>query len=142
MIKLTPEVHMNSKVLYLVRVDKEEVCFCKTEKEAVLVIDSLAAAVQKELTDEYTKVYREDIRDGEKVILSTQTLGFLINGGIHQAKVFDYVPVSQALYVKGRHPLPDKEEYPQEFIPFPETFQHLLSPMVEDANDMPMDTEE
>lgn len=141
-IKLTPEVHMNSHVLYLVRADKEEVCFCKTEKEAVLVIDSLAAAVQKEMTDEYTKVYREDVREGEKVILSTQALGFLINGGIHQAKVFDYVPVSQALYVKGRHFLPEKEDTPPEFIPFPETFQNLLSPTVEDTNDMPMDTDE
>lgn len=142
-IKLTPEVHMNSTVLYLVRVDKEEVCFCKTEQEAILVIDSLAAAIQKELTDEFTKVYREDIREGEKVILSTQSLGYLINGPLYQTKFFDYVPVSQASYIKGRHEIiPEQNDSSQDFIPFPETFQNLLSPSVINTNDPPMDTDE
>lgn len=142
-IKITSEVHMNSNLLYLVRVDKEEVCFCDSEKEAILVIDSLAASVQKELTNENTKVYREDISNGEKVILSTQSLGYIMNGILHQAKVFDFVPVSQAKYIKGRHEMstfPISNNSP-DFIPFPETFQNLLSPKVIQENDPVMDTE-
>jgi len=141
-INLTPEVQMNSNILYLVRVDKEEVCFCSTEKEAILVIDSLAAAVQKEMVNEYTKVFREDDKEGEKVILFTQSIGFIMNGTIQQAKIFDYVPVSQSTYVKGRHPsLDSSEKNPaKDFIPFPDVFENLLSPQVIENNDLPVNT--
>jgi|688.fasta_scaffold03339_19 hypothetical protein len=141
-IRLTPEVHMRSEILYLVRVDKEEVCFCETEKEAILVIDSLAAAVQKEMTNEFVKVYREDIRNGEKVILSTQSLGYFMNGIISPSKTFDYVPVSQAKYIKGRHEIIKSEFEISNFIPFPETFENLLPNInVVQENDPVVDTE-
>jgi hypothetical protein len=109
-IKITPEVRMDSKVLFLIRVDGEEMAFSDSSREALLIVDSTAAAEQKRLECEWVKVFREDINNGQKVIISTQTLGYLTNGCINKAAVIDFIPVGHAYLVKGRHELHQEEK--------------------------------
>jgi len=101
-ITITPEVSMDRKILYLVRIDKEEMAFVESEREAQLVVDSIAAAESKRLESKWVKVFRQDLEDGQKVVLSTQSLGYAINGSINKACTIDYIPVGHAVLVKGR----------------------------------------
>ena len=105
-IELTPEVTMESKTLYLVRVDGEELAFVDSEDEAKLVVDSVAASEQKRLENDWTKVFRQDLDEGCSVAILTQSLGFFVNGGIVRAVYIDYTSVGHAILTKGRHELP------------------------------------
>jgi hypothetical protein len=109
-IKITPEVRMDSKILFLIRVDGEEMAFSDSSREALLIVDSTAAAEQKRLECEWVKVFREDLNGGQKVVISTQTLGYITNGGINNAATIDFIPVGHAYLIKGRHELHQIEE--------------------------------
>ena len=126
-IKITPEVRMDSKTLYLIRMDGEEMAFSDSSKEAHLIVDSVAAAEQIRLKDEWTKVYRQDLNGGQKVVISTQALGYAVNGGIYKAATIDYIPVGHAFLIKGRHELPQEEEEEEEIasVPVPDILQKL-----------------
>ena len=138
-IKITPEVRMDSKVLFLIRMDGEEMAFADSSKEALLIVDSIAAAEQKRLEDEWTKVFREDLNEGHKVVISTQTLGYAVNGGIYKAVTIDLIPVGHAFLVKGRHELPlDREEEPvpeAPIVPVPDVLQLLAKENVEEDSE-------
>ena len=109
-IKITPEVRMDAKILFLIRMDGEEMAFADSSKDALLIVDSLAAAEQKRLEGDWTKVFRQDLNDGQKVIISTQALGYSYNGGINKAVTIDFISVGHAFLIKGRHELRQDEE--------------------------------
>jgi len=101
-LSLTPELKVYDETWCLIRKDGEELFLVKGKKEAKLAVDSLAAARQNEATDEKTKVYREDLNDGKKVIISIQALGVLYDGKIEQDTILDFVCVPIAEVLKGR----------------------------------------
>ena len=103
---ITPEVNMDSKILYLIRIDKVEMAFVNSEEEAKLVIDSIAAAEAKREENKYTEIYRKDSVNGNKVILSRKDLGNLFNSAVYPMMEIDYVSVGHAVLTKGRHELP------------------------------------
>ena len=111
---LTPEIMLDDTVLYLIRAihgtKKDEVMFVGAKNEAKLAVDSLAAERCKELEDEWTKVFRQDLDKGRKVVISTQSLGRLLpNGSITEIEVIDYIRVPHGVIQKGRHELDDSE---------------------------------
>jgi hypothetical protein len=140
-IKITPEVRMDSKVLFLIRVDGEEMAFSDSSREALLIVDSTAAAEQKRLEKEWVKVFREDLNGGQKVIISTQTLGYVTNGGIINAATIDFIPVGHAYLVKGRHELhhscEEKDEGADEIplISIPDILQLLAKENAEEEDE-------
>lgn len=111
--KITPEILSTDCTAYLIRNNKEEVSLVERESDARLAIDSFAAAIVKELTNEYTKVYREDVNEN-KVIISTQALGYIMNGSIVEHSVIDYIPLNFVIIEKGRY-----EKEPEQIIPNP-----------------------
>ena len=132
-IKITPEVRMDDKVLYLIRVDGEEMAFTNSSKEALLIVDSLAAAEQKRLGNEWTKVFRQDLNEGQKVVISTQSLGYAINGGIYKAVTIDFIPVGHSYLVKGRHELPQENDTLESgSVPVPDILQLLAKEHAEE----------
>jgi len=140
--KITPEVRMDSKVLFLIRMDGEEMAFSDSSKEALLIVDSIAAAEQKRLEDEWTKVFRQDLNEGQKVIISTQSLGYVANGGIYKAVAIDFIPVGHSYLVKGRHELPQEEteedsskDSESSAVPVPDVLQLLAKENVEDSEE-------
>lgn len=105
-IKITPEVSMDSRVLYLVRINGVEMTFVNSKEEAKLVVDSLAAELSREIENKHTEVYRKDSADGTKVIISKQDLGSVFNSAIYQVKEIDFLPVGHSILSCGRHELP------------------------------------
>jgi hypothetical protein len=105
-VKITPEVNMDSRVLYLIRINKEEVAFVNSEEEAKLVVDSVAAGMIGELENKSTEVYRKDAADGAKVVISKKDLGTLYNSSVYSVMEIDFLPVGHAVLTKGRHELP------------------------------------
>ena len=108
-IKVTPEVRLDSTVLYLIRVNGEEMAFAESADEANLIVDSTAAFEQRRLENDWTTVFRQDLDEGRKVVISTQSLGYAMNGSIYKVSTIDYVSVSHAYLVRGRHELPNKK---------------------------------
>ncbi len=83
MFKLTPEIVIESNSFtYLILVDGKNTISCNTKEEAKKAIDSIAKHEISRLTNDCTKVTREDVNSGEKVILYTQVLGQYWNGSI------------------------------------------------------------
>jgi len=101
--KLTEEVSLLDKTLYLIRVDSVEKVIVEGKDEAKLVLDSLAQNECNKLQSEWVRVFRRDQTDGMKVSISTQSQGILINGFVKTTKRLDCIPVPCAFLVKGRH---------------------------------------
>lgn len=104
-INITPEVKSTSQTYYLVRINGEEMCLVETEDKAKLAVDSIAAHEVKRLEEENVKIYREDLDNGKKVVISSQILGMIYNGSIIQVEDIDFVPVGFVNVIKGRHEL-------------------------------------
>lgn len=97
---LTPEVEMDTRVSYLVRENGVELAIVSTEDEALYVIDSVALTEMKRIEKEfngYKKVYRENMDDGKKIVLYTQSQGRLYNGSVTPVMTLDYVGVGHAI---------------------------------------------
>ncbi len=128
-LRITDEVVMDSTVHFLVRLDKCELAFTDTEEKAKLIIDSLASHEQKKLEKDggiWTKVYREDLKNGRKVVISIQQLGRLYNSYPQRESVFDYVPVGHAILKKGRLELPKPDSVPiPPPVPTPEILEKI-----------------
>ena len=125
-IKITPEVRSDDCIQYLIRVDGEELAFVENEKDAILVVDSLAAEETRRLTGEWTKVYREDLQGGRKVVLSTQYLGRIVNGSITPFETIDMIPVGHVVLIRGRHERSDEEDLnTSPIVPLPEFLEKL-----------------
>ena len=121
-VKLTPEVSVSDKALYLIRIDGEELAFVNSVEEAKLVIDSIAAAEVKRLDDEWVKVFRRDQTDGKKVTLATQALGRVVNGAVRTAMRIDCIVVPCAKLLRGRHErMPVAPPRPKNEIPLAPT---------------------
>lgn len=101
-IKITPEVSMDNAILYLVCINGEQACFVHSEREARLVVDSFAASENKLLQGPRVKIFREDLNDGQKVVLSMQKIGLMMNSAISKVSTIEYMAVGRALLKKGR----------------------------------------
>lgn len=102
-VKLTPEVTVTNKSLFLVRIDGTESMFVTTEADAKLAVDSIAASEVAKLEDESTKVFRRDQDDGKSVSISTQVLGYMVNGRVTTVMKIDFIAVPCARVIHGRH---------------------------------------
>lgn len=124
-VKLTPEVEAGSFILYLIRIDEEVVGYTGSEDRAKAIVDSFAAHEAEKMSDEWTKVVREDIEGGKKVILSSQALGRLYNSNILPSMKIDLIAIPSLTISKGRHsinipidlPIPDTSEVTPEVTP-------------------------
>lgn len=121
--KITPEVEFDDQFVWLVRIDQEVVGCTDSQEKAKLIVDSFAAAEVKRMSNERTKVLREDLKDGEKVILSTQALGMLYNSGITKALEVDLIRAPCVRLIKARQelprsttPIPIPPPLPQEYL--------------------------
>ncbi len=114
---ITPEVNMDSRILYLIRINKEEMAFVNSEEEAKLVIDSIAAKMVEELETKSTEVYRKDSKDANKVVISKKDLGTLYNSSVYPVMEIDFLPVGHAVLTKGRHELPTAVPIPPTLPP-------------------------
>lgn len=112
LVNITPEVSMDSQISYLIRIDGQEMAFAKTEEEARLIIDSIANAETKRMTDEVTEIFRNDSKDENRVVLSRKDLGVLYNSSVYKVMEVDYIPVGHALLTRSRHELPAKIPIP------------------------------
>ena len=116
-VKITPEVNMDSRILYLIRINKEEMAFVNSEEEAKLVVDSIAAEEIRRLENDTTEVYRKDSKDGRNVRISKKDLGALYNSSVYFVMEIDYLPVGHAILTKGRHELPSPTPLPPTLPP-------------------------
>jgi len=116
-VKITPEVNMDSRILYLVRINKEEMAFVNSEEEAKLVVDSIAAEEIRRLENDTTEVYRKDSKDGRNVRISKKDIGTLYNSSVYFVMEIDCLPVGHAILTKGRHELPSPSPLPPTLPP-------------------------
>lgn len=111
--QLTPEVDISlTPEIYLVRIDKEVVGYTSSQFKAMDILSSFADHEVKRLSNEWTRVLRENLQDGKRIILSTQTLGRVYNGKI--------VPSTELDIIKGLPLRFSKQEVPP--IPPPLSF--------------------
>ncbi len=119
--QITPEIKLSNSSIFLIRINREETTFVYSEDEAKLVIDSMAAHEQQRLEDDiWTKVYRRDVNDGKKAIISTQKLGYLSDGNVVDVVILDFVQVTGCTLIKGRHEKPKSHIPPPPPIPSPQ----------------------
>jgi len=143
--KITPEVSMDSKIFYLIRFDKAEMAFCDSEEEAIIAVSSLANSEIKTLENEWTKVFRQDLEGGKKVIISTQELGNIYNGSILEKLVIDIIPVGHAFLTKGILEMPQKQvdcEPVITSVPVPDILQRLAQLGNEEEDEKVKETDE
>jgi len=114
-VNLTPEVQVGSTLTYLIRIDGDVVGYADTEASAKLILDSFAAREVVRMTTESFKVLREDLQDGKKIVLSTQSLGWVYNSSVTPAMNLDFIVAPYLHLLKGRHALPA----PSSPIPIP-----------------------
>lgn len=100
--KITSEVELDDKILFLVRIDGKEACFVDDESQAKLAVDSFAAFEQRRLSTSDFKVFRRDLENGRISTISTQSIGYIMNGPITKFVTIDYIPVGHALIINGR----------------------------------------
>ena len=96
-IKITNEVFIAPKLSYMIRINKEFFGWVSDEKIAIEIVKKLADSEIKKLTHPAVKVFRQDLKEGREVKLSTQAIGYLYNGRVMKAVVFDIVEVPQAI---------------------------------------------
>lgn len=105
MSSITKEVYSTDDYQYLIRGDREEMAFVADRAEALLIIDSLAShdAAIYEKRPNY-RVFRQDLNNGEKVVISTQKLGTLYDGAVKIKVVFDMVKIPRFTMTKSLRP--------------------------------------
>ena len=100
-IKITKDITLDAMFLYLIRIDRQEAVLAIDENDAKLIVNSIATReienMQKELN---VKIFRQDLDDGRKVIISKQYVGYLYNSRVHKAMIIETVPVSVAKFNK------------------------------------------
>lgn len=141
-MKLTPEVDLTDDLLYLVRCNKEELCFVGSKEEAVLTLDSLAHSEVERLQDEggHLKVFREDLGDGS-IVISTQKLGLIYDGVVVKAFVYDAIPVARVVYWKSRREVPEEGLDCEKREEVPASLQAIVAKYASTkGTDAPMDT--
>jgi len=92
-LKLTNDIVLQDKKVFVIRIDKEAAFFIKNEEDAKTIMDSISEHEKRRLEDEWTKVYKKT--EGEKIILSTQKLGRVYNGYIIPVMTIDYIPICE-----------------------------------------------
>ena len=90
----------------------------------------MAAAEVSRLQKQGKNVYREDLQEGRKVVLSTQTKGYLWNGSVSQKAVIDCIQVSHGVVICGRREL-DIEIPEQEEAEIPKRLYQAVSNVLE-----------
>lgn len=101
---LTPEVIVTTSVLFLIRVDGQELALVDSEKSAKLAIDSICHAEIKRLeADKNLRTFRRDATDEKSITISTQALGTLVDGQVADYMKIDFIPVNRARVLRGRH---------------------------------------
>ena len=87
------DLHLSAGEPPLIRIDGENVGFADSEESSISMIDSIAAREAKRMANAWTKILREDIKEGGKVILSKQDLGRVYNGNVLPVMEIDYVKI-------------------------------------------------
>jgi len=130
--KVTDEVSTTGAVQYLVRCNGEAMFVIDDETQAKIALDSLAAHDAKLHEKKRTKVFREDLNDGSKIVISTQSLGkYLYNSVPVVAVTFDMIPVQVGVVTKSR-----RARIP--LLPTPEDLENALKRRVEEQVDVPI----
>lgn len=123
-IKITDEIYMNDNKFYVIRIDGEETFVIDNEKDTRLAIDSIAAHEQVRFQTKNTKVFRQELDNGMKINICTQSLGKLVNGFVSKVMVIDCVLVGQACVKKGRHDTKSDIPTPPP-VPTPEILEEI-----------------
>ncbi len=98
LMRVAKGVYTSDRVMYLIRCNDEEMFVMSSYEEALDALDRLAdhdAAIYSQ--QEKYRVLRETLCGGEKIIVSTQTLGALWDGPVKDKVVFDMIKVPCAV---------------------------------------------
>ena len=103
MESLTPEVKILDEKYYLIRSCGEEICICRSEEEAKLVIDSFAETeiINLREKNKSLNVYREDLEGGNVVRVLSQRIGYFYSSAIVEEIYFDFRDLSMVRYEKN-----------------------------------------
>jgi len=101
-VRLTPEVEATSQLLYVIRIDGENVGYSYSLDNCLSMIDSIAAHESKRMSSEWAKILREDLEEGKKVILLKQDVGRLYNGSPIPTMTIDFCKVPELNLIRHR----------------------------------------
>jgi hypothetical protein len=103
--KVTNELMLNERIVYLLRINKEEMMIVLTEPDAKLAIDSLAVSEENRLKKVYPnrRVFREE--DERCIKVFTQTRGAIYDGSPNMKSEIDYIPIGCGVVVGNRFPI-------------------------------------
>lgn len=102
--KLTPEVYITSETRYLIKLNGDELAFSTSEKEAQIILDSIASYEEKRLQTKHNEIYRRDL-SSSKVTLSEKKKGFIFDGELKEVMTIEYTPVKYVFPTKSRFEL-------------------------------------
>lgn len=113
---ITSDVFTTSEFKYLIKRNNVEYAFADEMKVAVSIVNSVANDEVKKLTTDGTHVFLRADREGCRVQIYTQAIGFLMNSGISKNTVFEIVPVRKIFFVRP-DPVGFSKEEVKRFIP-------------------------
>lgn len=110
MQSVTNQVSTTDDSMYLITGNGEEMFLVDNRDEALLVLDSLASHDVKiyEKRRDY-KVFRQDLNNGEKIVVSTQTTGLLYDGPPKVKVTFEMKKLAVAVLTSSRKPIIKRE---------------------------------
>jgi hypothetical protein len=95
-IQITSDVFTTSEINYLIKNDNQYFAFAEDDQTAKSILKSICEVEVKKLESSSTKVFQRVLDDGNEIQICTQSLGYLMNGGIKKKKVLRIIPVSKA----------------------------------------------
>lgn len=107
--KLTPEVYITQETKYLIKLNGDELAFSNSEKEAQIILDSIASYEEKRLQNKHNEIYRRDYSES-KITLSEKRKGYLFDSDLHEVMLIEYTPVKYVFPTKSRFELYNSNE--------------------------------
>lgn len=110
--KVTNDISLTDKHLYVIKVNQEEFCIAKSKDQLKLLLENLTNALMKELQDNpdvksgWTKIEKEITEFS--IVITRQQLGRLFNGSKVPVYTLTYSTVAEGLIVT-----PKEEDIPQ-----------------------------
>ncbi len=101
MITLSPNVQMTKSEIFVILIDGEHIGYSFYKNEALDIAEQFAKTESKNLESPNVKVFRTDERDGEKIVLSTQALGYIYNGSPREEIVVEIKSVKGLKIING-----------------------------------------
>lgn len=86
-------VIVGDKTLYLVRYNGEPYCIMASEEKAILAINSIANAEEKNNASQHVELFRRSLHEGREIRILSKVKGIIYDGKLETTLILDMQPL-------------------------------------------------